>query len=147
MAHALRRARLRPLRHDDARSDLARADGAASGTFSTIPSVRWLLAAGASVKLRADLDLSLRIEWRIRYYDSRAGQPLADDLMASIPPSASPGAPAVADGARGRRVVALPDSSGGTSGGTGAGNEERPAAFARGIRDSPPRPSAWESGS
>jgi hypothetical protein len=69
------------LRRDDARADLARADGTASGAFSTIPSVRWLVAAGASVELQDTLDLSLRLEWRIRYYDTRGGQPLADDLI------------------------------------------------------------------
>lgn len=63
-------------RWDDGRDDLPAADGGTDGAFSPTASVRWLAAIGGTVNLRPCLALVLRLEWRIRYYDERDGQPL-----------------------------------------------------------------------
>ena len=68
-------------RWDSGRDDLPAADGGTGGAFAPEASVRWLAAAGGTVRLRECLDLVLRLEWRIRYYDERDGQPLEDGIV------------------------------------------------------------------
>lgn len=68
-------------RWDSARDDLPAADGSTDGAFSPQATVRWLAAAGGTVRWRDSLDLVLRLEWRIRYYDERGGMPLMDGVV------------------------------------------------------------------
>jgi hypothetical protein len=64
-------------RRDDARDDLVSEDGRASGTLRTSASVAWSFALGGRVALTDTLDLVLRMQYRIRYYDTRGGARLA----------------------------------------------------------------------
>ena len=68
------------LRWDDARDDLPSTTGDTAGALERSPAIAWLIAAGGAVPLTARLELVLRLEYRIRYYTSRGGQPLAGDI-------------------------------------------------------------------
>ena len=68
-------------RWDSGRDDLPNASGDTDGAFTTQRSVRWIAALGGTVRLRPCLDLVLRLEWRIRYYDERGGEPLMDGIV------------------------------------------------------------------
>lgn len=57
------------------------ADGGTDGAFSPELSVRWIAAVGGTVRLRDGLDLVLRLQWRIRYYDERGDKPLMDGIV------------------------------------------------------------------
>lgn len=65
------------IRSDDARSDLPSSAGDTSSSFRTSPSVAWLVAVGAFVPITSDLDLTVKAEYRVRYYVSRGG----DDIL------------------------------------------------------------------
>ncbi|MCA9519015.1 MAG: hypothetical protein KC635_28970 [Myxococcales bacterium] len=67
------------LRDDAARGDLPNTRGETDGVFVGSRSVAWTLGVGARVPLAADLDLTLRLQGRIRYLVARGGEPLADD--------------------------------------------------------------------
>ena len=62
-------------RFDDGRTDLPAA-GRTDGAFRTTPSIAWLFGVGAAVPLIADLELVMRLNYRIRYYEVRGGEPL-----------------------------------------------------------------------
>jgi hypothetical protein len=64
-------------RRDDARDDLPDEDGRVSGTLRTSASVAWTFAAGGRIPLSDSVDLALRLQYRIRYYDRRGGAALA----------------------------------------------------------------------
>jgi hypothetical protein len=68
-------------RWDSGRDDLPAADGGTRGAFAPQRSVRWLAAIGGTVRVRTSLEIVLRLEWRIRYYDERDGQPLMDGIV------------------------------------------------------------------
>ena len=67
------------LRDDTTRSDLPNASGATDGLFEGSRAVAWLLGTGASIPVFDYFDVTLRIQFRIRYLVSRGGEPLADD--------------------------------------------------------------------
>ncbi len=67
------------LRSDDARDDLPDADGDIDSALRTSPTVAWRLALGGHVPLVAPIELALRMEYRVRYYDRRAAS-LRDDV-------------------------------------------------------------------
>jgi len=67
------------LRRDTSRTDLPNEKGETSGTFVGSRTVAWMGAFGGAVPLTADVDLTLRLQFRIRYLVSRGGEPLADD--------------------------------------------------------------------
>jgi hypothetical protein len=64
-------------RRDDARSDLATASGDRSGTLRTSATVAWAFALGGLIPLARHIDLVLRMQYRIRYYDERSGAALS----------------------------------------------------------------------
>jgi hypothetical protein len=64
-------------RRDDARDDLVANNGDRSGTLHTSASVAWAFALGGRIPIVRDLDLVLRMQYRIRYYDERSGVPLS----------------------------------------------------------------------
>lgn len=68
------------LRWDDAREDLRDASGDAQGALKTHPGIAWVFGVGGLVALTDGLDLSLRLEYRIRYYNRR-GSALADQIV------------------------------------------------------------------
>ncbi len=68
------------VRHDDARRDLRDAEGDNRAPLRTLATVAYLLNLGGSVPLTGGLNLALRLEYRVRYYDRR-DHPLADALV------------------------------------------------------------------
>ncbi|MCA9539027.1 MAG: hypothetical protein KC620_09060 [Myxococcales bacterium] len=67
-------------RWDDARADLAAKDGDTDAALRTSPTVAWLAAIGGQINVVSQLDLVLRVEYRVRYYDRR-DEPLRDELV------------------------------------------------------------------
>lgn len=67
------------LREDDVRDDLPNASGEIDGVFVGSRSVAFLLGIGGRVPLAERLDLTLRLEFRIRYLVERGGEALADE--------------------------------------------------------------------
>lgn len=68
-------------RWDDARDDLPTADGEVDAALRTSPTVAWLFALGGGVPVADQWQLVFRAEYRIRYYDRRNGDALADDVV------------------------------------------------------------------
>ncbi len=68
------------LRNDDARGDLATADGDTDNALRTSTTVAWLAAIGGQVNVWSNLDVVFRAEYRVRYYDRRDA-PLMDELV------------------------------------------------------------------
>jgi hypothetical protein len=64
------------LRDDDARGDLTTADGDTSTALRTLPTVAWIANFGGGVPLTEELELVLRLEYRVRYYDRRGSDKL-----------------------------------------------------------------------
>jgi hypothetical protein len=67
-------------RWDEARDDLRNQHGR-TGLLRTHPGIAWLLAAGVAAELSPDLALTVRLSYRVRYYNRRGGEPLADELV------------------------------------------------------------------
>jgi len=67
-------------RFDDARADLPDAYGDTDAALRTSPTVAWLVGLGGAINVWEALDVVLRLQYRVRYYDRR-GAPLADDLV------------------------------------------------------------------
>jgi len=59
------------MRWDDARDDLEAEDGATSGALHVMPAIAWISAFGGSFPIDDALELVLRLEYRVRYYDRR----------------------------------------------------------------------------
>ncbi|HSN98480.1 MAG TPA: hypothetical protein VLS89_09280, partial [Candidatus Nanopelagicales bacterium] len=68
-------------RVDEGRDDLPSEGGSAAGALRTTPNVAWVFAAGGGVPITRELELALRLEYRIRYYDRRGGEPLAGGVV------------------------------------------------------------------
>jgi hypothetical protein len=69
------------LRWDAARHDLKTTSGKDSGTFTRHPTIAWMFALGGSVPIVGNLDLVLRMEYRVRYYNRRGGEALANNMV------------------------------------------------------------------
>lgn len=63
-------------RADSARDDLASERGDRSSALRTSPSIAWSLALGVRVELLENVDLVVRMQYRVRYYVRRGGAPL-----------------------------------------------------------------------
>jgi hypothetical protein len=68
-------------RYDDAREDLSSEDGNTEGALGLRPSIAWMVNAGGRLPITRCLHAVLRLEYRVRYYDRRAGKPLEDRLV------------------------------------------------------------------
>jgi hypothetical protein len=68
------------IRSDDARDDLPASDGS-TGAFRTTPAIAWLVALGGVVPVVDAWSAVFRLEYRIRYYDSRGGDDLRDNVV------------------------------------------------------------------
>lgn len=68
------------LRKDNGRDDIPNSAGETNGTFTLNPSVAWLVNLGWFVPFTDDLDGSLRIKYRGRYYLERGGKELINDI-------------------------------------------------------------------
>ncbi len=67
------------LRDDTTRADLPNTKGETDGVFVGSRSVAWILGGGASIPVFDNFDITLRMQFRIRYLVSRGGEPLADE--------------------------------------------------------------------
>jgi len=67
------------LRSDGGRDDLPDEGGSTAGAFATTPAVAWTVALGGGVPLSDDLELLLRLQYRVRYYTTRGGRSLIGD--------------------------------------------------------------------
>ncbi|MBI3004818.1 MAG: hypothetical protein HYY49_05315 [Ignavibacteriales bacterium] len=67
-------------RSDDARGDLASSTGDTTSSFSLHPTIALLAALGAGVQITDDLDLIVRMEYRLRYYTMRGGNTLKNNI-------------------------------------------------------------------
>lgn len=68
-------------RRDRARTDLPDGTGSTDDAFRTSPKVAWHLAIAAYAPLHEAVDLVIRVQYRVRYYDRRAGTSLADGIV------------------------------------------------------------------
>lgn len=68
-------------RDDDARGDLLDEDGQTTDPLRTSPTVAWMVGLGGNVEVFENIDVVLRAQYRVRYYDSRGGKPLTDELV------------------------------------------------------------------
>ena len=69
------------LRSDKARSDLKSSTGDTEGVLTTSPTIAWLLGLGGQASITDNLDLVFRLEYRVRYYVKRDGEPLENDIV------------------------------------------------------------------
>lgn len=67
-------------RMDEGRPDLPNTSGDTTGTFSTDPSFAWLISAGGNLPVAEDLAVVLRVDFVIRYYNQRGGEPLDGNI-------------------------------------------------------------------
>lgn len=67
-------------RWDDARLDLPDADGDSAAPLRTSRRIAWRFGLGAEVPLVEGVTLSLRVQYRVRYYDRRR-RALANDVV------------------------------------------------------------------
>jgi hypothetical protein len=67
------------LRQDTVRDDLPNVNGETDGVFEGSRSVAFILGGGASLPVWDYLDITLRLQFRIRYLVARGGEPLADE--------------------------------------------------------------------
>lgn len=68
-------------RDDDARGDLVDEDGGTSDALRTSPTVAWMIGLGGNIEIFDQIDVVLRAQYRVRYYDARGGTPLVDELV------------------------------------------------------------------
>lgn len=69
------------VRRDRARDDLPDEDGDVDGLFRVSPRVAWSFGLGAFVPVHANVDVVIRLQYRVRYYDQRGGSSLANDVV------------------------------------------------------------------
>ncbi len=68
------------IRSDDARDDLMDEDGDNESALKTSRTIAWVLNLGGGVPINKTLQLAIRLEYRVRYYDRR-DTPLVDKLV------------------------------------------------------------------
>ncbi len=68
------------IRKDDGRNDVPSNTGDTVSSFTTNPSISWMISIGGFVPLSKNLDILLKLEYRLRYYNKRGGEPLADNI-------------------------------------------------------------------
>ncbi|MEZ4467067.1 MAG: hypothetical protein R3F43_22115, partial [bacterium] len=68
-------------RDDGARSDLVDEKGKDDKALRTSPTVAWAVGLGAALPVFDALDVVLRLQYRVRYYDRRGDAALADALV------------------------------------------------------------------
>jgi hypothetical protein len=69
------------LRFDDARDDLPSKDGNTDTALLTSFAVSWYVAIGGSFEVMEHLDVVMRMEYRVRYYNRRSDGALANEMV------------------------------------------------------------------
>ncbi len=67
-------------RYDRARGDIPNEANSTDGSFSLHPTIAWLIALGGSFDLSEQFALSIKMEYRPRYYSERGGAVLINDI-------------------------------------------------------------------
>lgn len=67
------------MRSDDARTDLPSISGSTSDSFETHPTIAWLIAIGGYIPVGKSIDIFLKVEYRVRYYNKRGEENLIGD--------------------------------------------------------------------
>ena len=68
------------IRSDDGRTDIPSTTGDTVASFTTNPSISWLFSIGGFVPLSDKLEILLKLEYRLRYYNRRGGEPLISNI-------------------------------------------------------------------
>ena len=68
-------------RNDDSRADILNTSSSDQGSFSTDPSIAWMMGIGAQVNLWKSVSLLIKAQYRVRYYNSRDGLELQDQAV------------------------------------------------------------------
>ena len=68
------------LRKDNGRKDIPNSSGETDGVFSINPAVAWLVNVGGFITLSDALDVTIKIEYRGRYYNERGGKKLLNNI-------------------------------------------------------------------
>lgn len=68
------------IREDNGRKDIPNSSGETDGIFTLNPSVAWLVNIGGFIPLYKALDVTLKIEYRGRYYNERGGKKLLNNI-------------------------------------------------------------------
>lgn len=68
-------------RDDDARGDLVAEGGSSADALRTSPTVAWMVGLGGNVEIFEHVDVVLRAQYRVRYYDRRGDTALVDELV------------------------------------------------------------------
>ena len=55
--------------------------GSTDDALRTIPTVAWMIGLGGAIEVHEGIDVVLRAQYRVRYYDRRGDTPLADELV------------------------------------------------------------------
>jgi hypothetical protein len=69
------------IRTDDARDDLPDESGKTDSALRTSPTIAWLMTLGGGVPVTDSLQVVLRLEYRVRYYDRRGNGALKDEIV------------------------------------------------------------------
>jgi hypothetical protein len=69
------------IRSDDGRTDLPSTTGDVTSALKTSASVAWLFGFGGNIELCANLDVVLKLDYRIRYYNQRGSNPLVGNAV------------------------------------------------------------------
>lgn len=68
-------------RNDKARTAILNKDGEANGDFTTSPTVAWLGSVGFQGSLTEYLNLQVKLQYRVRYYNKKGGVELAQEAV------------------------------------------------------------------
>ena len=68
-------------RDDDGRGDISPTPGDTSDSLRVSRSVAWMFSLGMFFPITEYMDLTLRLQYRIRYYDEQGGSPLQDNVI------------------------------------------------------------------
>jgi len=68
------------IRDDKGRNDIPSNTGDLSGSFTTSPSISWMFSLGGHIPIFDQLNVMLKIEYRLRYYDKRNEEPLINNI-------------------------------------------------------------------
>lgn len=68
------------LRDDTARQDIPSTTGDVESAFKLDPSFAWLISLGGRFSVIESLDINISLEYRARYYNTRGGNDLRDNI-------------------------------------------------------------------
>lgn len=68
------------IRDDTARNDIPSTTGDVESAFNLDPSFAWLISLGGRFSVTKSLDINISLEYRARYYNTRGGNNLRDNI-------------------------------------------------------------------